>query len=105
MKDLDFQAGWYIRENEKDKGKIKFILKERWQDITFEYEFKDDVDGFICEDELKPIKQGRDADFYRSRKGMYKLIHREFLMKYTNESLMLTYFHGDNYSPDNIQCL
>jgi hypothetical protein len=55
-KDLDFQAGWFIRENEKDKGKIKFILKESYQDNTFEYEFKDDMDGYLCDDEPKVLK-------------------------------------------------
>jgi hypothetical protein len=79
-KDLEFEAGWYIRENEIDKGKIKFILKERYQDNTFEYEFKDETDEIICEDEPKVIKQGRDQSFYRKDMGMYKVLNRELLM-------------------------
>jgi hypothetical protein len=37
--------------------------------------------------------------------GMYKILHRELLMKWTSETFVLTYFYGENGSNDNIQCL
>ena len=57
-KDINFQAGWYIRENETDKGKIKFIIKGVKIDQTIEYEFRDESLGLgmLSDDNPKIIK-------------------------------------------------
>jgi hypothetical protein len=59
-KEINFQGGWHIRENQKDTGKVKFIIKGRRIDFTYEYEFKDEEDDgksnrFNLDDDPKVI--------------------------------------------------
>jgi hypothetical protein len=62
LKDIDFEAGWFIREfyehSNRDKGKVKFIIKGRNQDFTIDYEFRDESLGLglLCEEEPKITK-------------------------------------------------
>jgi hypothetical protein len=88
----------------KDQGKVKFIIKGRRIDQTFEYEFRDESlgMGLLMDEEPKVLKQLREASFERSEKGMYKVMHRELLMYWTSETFVLTYFYGYNEKYENV---